>query len=262
MAEKNSKNNKKNAAANTTVTGTRTVMSAEEFGKKVQCTTVGNSRRDDGKFWYTDLQGLRIENQSLNNAEFNSCCISDTVFCGVELECAEFKFAELNNVVFQNCKMENSHWDFAKFNNVHFVNCTLESANWDFVSGEAVFENSQLKYGEFPSAALKLIMKNCSAYRTEFNGCQNLSFLAENCNFNRAEFNDSVLTGKMVSCCLSDAEFNAGNGMAIEFNNCVVRGIETRGSIGFDFANGDEEDDGDDDLEKAFEELEEGVLDD
>ena len=251
MAEKNNKNNKKTAAANTTAT--RTVMGADEFGKKVQCATIGNSRRDDAKFWYTDLQGLQIENQNLNNAEFNSCGISDSVFCGVELEYAEFKFAELNNVVFQNCKMENSHWDFVKFNNVRFVNCTLESANWDFASGEAVFENSQLKYGEFPSAALRLIMKNCSAYRTEFNGCQNLSFLAENCNFNRAEFNDSTVSGKFVQCDLTSSEFNRSDLAGLEIVDCAIHNMETEDSSGDMFDNM---------IEDALDELEEGLMED
>lgn len=253
MAEKN---NNKTAAA----TAPRPVMSTEEFIKKVQCAAIGNRRRgDDVKFWYTALQGLRLENQILNNAEFNSCCISDTLFCGVSLQCAEFKFAELNNVVFQNCEIDNSRWDFAKCNNVRFVNCTLESANWDFASGEAAFENCQLKYSEFPSVALKIIFNRCYAYRTEFNGCQNLRLEAENSNLNRSEFNDSVLTGKMEGCCLSDAEFNGSNGKAMEFNNCTQRGVETCGSSGFVFDKGDE--DFDHKLKAALDELEEDLDD-
>jgi len=226
---------------NETVELSRIPMTAATFEEKVQHASCGNSRDDN--FRALELKGATVENKDLNGTEFHFSKFTDVVFNAVNLRCAEFFFAEFENVRFVGCSIQRANFCHSKFNNVTFDHCLLDCTEFDMIAGKADFIECSMRRTEFPMASAEMTMTRCANHGSEFNGCLALKLTASESDFQAAEFNDSKIEGVFTRCVFTNAEFNSCDGSAAVFESCALRSIETKGAVGIEVADTDDDDD-------------------
>ena len=230
----------------------RKIIDAESAMKMAErCSDYNDSRSEARNFKCLEFQGVTFKDQDLSGAECQYSIFTDCIFDSVNLSRLSAEFATFQNCQWQNCCLENANFSFATISDSNLYNCCCNGADFPFCHGNFAATSCNMERVTANNADLHLIFSNVNALGFEAN-CARLELDVTGSSLRRSEFNDGKISGKIENTDLTNSEFQRCSNLA-KIVDCATNGMDTEDSYGDDF--------GDDELEEALNELEEGLLD-
>ena len=130
----------------------------------------------------------------IENRTFEKISFTDTVFEDEYYNCT-FISCDFSNVIFRQtdfdrCTFSTCNLSMSKFKNalrnISFIDCKMTGVDFSEInrfSGDLIFENSHLDYGNFVAVKLqKTIFRNCKMYETYLDNADIKNSIFEHCN--------------------------------------------------------------------------------
>lgn len=225
---------------------------SEEFISKINSVPADSS----GDFMFeltgVEISDAKVANKRLLGGAFAYSKLSNVTFVNCNLSKSDFTHCDMHNVTFLRCRIPNSRFDFARFDNVRFIECDLMSGRWRFSSGTVEVKSASLCGLEMYHSSVEAVMENCSGEYIDMSYSPEISVNCRDCDFHNGHFTDSSISGSMVKCIFTKADFAGTYAEKLTFTECGMRDINLTGAIGIDLARNHAEDE-DDDEEEDFE---------